>query len=139
MRWWLQWQGDVHVVGLYNAATMLAMTYAGVVFHAMETDYFPRLSGVSHAGKGLNLLVNRQINACILLLSPLLLGFMMALPWLIPLLFSQAFLPMMGMMRGCLVAMFFRIFTRPFGALSRARRGIGRAACGGRRYGLCAR
>ena len=36
---------------------------------------------------------------------------MMALPWLIPLLFSQAFLPMMGMMRGCLVAMFFRIFT----------------------------
>ena len=111
VRWWLQWQGDVHVVGLYNAATMLAMTYAGVVFHAMETDYFPRLSGVSHAGKGLNLLVNRQINACILLLSPLLLGFMMALPWLIPLLFSQAFLPMMGMMRGCLVAMFFRIFT----------------------------
>jgi len=98
VRWWLQWQGDVHVVGLYNAATMLAMTYAGVVFHAMETDYFPRLSGVSHAGKGLNLLVNRQINACILLLSPLLLGFMMALPWLIPLLFSQAFLPMMGMM-----------------------------------------
>lgn len=111
VRWWLQWQGDVHVVGLYNAATMLAMTYAGVVFHAMETDYFPRLSGVSHTGNGLNLLVNRQINACILLLSPLLLGFMMALPWLIPLLFSQAFLPMMGMMRGCLVAMFFRIFT----------------------------
>ena len=39
--------GDLDVVGLYNAGFMLTVTYAGMVFSAMETDYFPRLSAVN--------------------------------------------------------------------------------------------
>lgn len=48
-------------VGLYNAGYMMTMVYAGVVFSAMETDFFPRLSAVNGDTDQLNLVVNRQI------------------------------------------------------------------------------
>ena len=39
---------DLDTVGLYNAGFVMTVTYAGMVFSAMETDYFPRLSAVNN-------------------------------------------------------------------------------------------
>ena len=49
VRSYLNYVGSEAVVGLYNAAYMLVVTYAGMVFSAMETDYFPRLSAACQA------------------------------------------------------------------------------------------
>ena len=44
IRSFLNTSGDLAVVGLYNAGYMLTITYADMVFSAMGTDYYPRLS-----------------------------------------------------------------------------------------------
>ena len=44
IRSFMNTQGNLEMVGLYNVAYMMAVVYAGMVFSAMETDYFPRLS-----------------------------------------------------------------------------------------------
>lgn len=103
----------IETVGLYNAAVMMTMTYVGMVFSAMETDYFPRLSGVSHFGITFNTTVNRQIEVMVLLVAPLLVAFMIGLPILLPLLYSGKFSPALGMMQIVVFAMYFRALKLP--------------------------
>jgi len=110
--------GDLEAVGLYNAGYMMTMTYAGMVFQAMETDYFPRLSSIHGVGESLNLVVNRQIEVSLLLVSPLLVFFMVGAPILLPLLYSGKFMPMMGMMKITVLAMYFRAITLPIEYIS---------------------
>lgn len=105
--------GDLSIVGLYNAGYMMTMTYAGMVFQAMETDYFPRLSAVRGIGDEMNLVVNRQIEVSILLVSPLLVAFIVGAPLLLPLLYSGKFMPVIGMMKITLLAMYVRAITLP--------------------------
>lgn len=113
---------SLHVVGLFNAGYVMTMTYAGLVFSAMETDYFPRISGIPDTGAELNHSVNNQIEVTLLILSPLLVVFMTALPLLLPLLYSTKFVPVLGMMKLAVLAMYFRAVTLPieYVALSRA-------------------
>ena len=67
-------------MGLYNAGYMITLTYAGMVFSAMESDYFPRLSGVNQDIKATNETVNKQMEVSLLLLSPMLAALIMSLP-----------------------------------------------------------
>ncbi|MBR1469783.1 MAG: oligosaccharide flippase family protein [Prevotella sp.] len=108
-------------VGLYSAGYVMTMTYAGMVFSAMETEYFPRLSAIKGTGPQLNDIVNNQIEVCMLLLSPLLVAFMTFLPVLIPLLYSGKFLPVIGMMQVLVFAMFLRAVTLPISYLPLAK------------------
>src|SRR5574344_1449878 len=100
---------------------MMTITYVGMVFSAMETDYFPRLSSVSGVGETLNLTVNRQIEVSFLLVSPLLVFFIVFLPILLPLLYSGKFLPISGMMKVTILAMYFRAITLPIEYIPLAR------------------
>ncbi len=113
IRSYLNTAGELHTVGLYNAAYALTMTYAGMVFSAMESDYFPRLSGIRTLGQKLNLTVNHQIEVSFLLVSPMLVAFIIGLPVLLPLLFSGKFLPVLGMMRITVLAMYCRAISLP--------------------------
>lgn len=60
----------IEMVGYYNAAYMMSMTYVGMVFAAMETDFFPRLSGSANHCFTFNQTVSRQIEVMLLLVSP---------------------------------------------------------------------
>ena len=100
---------------------MVTMTYGGMVFHAMETDYFPRLSGLTDSKSTLNSVVNRQIEMCLMAISPLLIAMTTLLPWLLPLLFSDEFLPVVNMMRGSILAMYMRAMTLPLEYIALAR------------------
>ncbi|MDD6540697.1 MAG: oligosaccharide flippase family protein [Prevotella sp.] len=113
IRSFLNATGSLEAVGLYNSGYMMTMTYAGMVFSAMETDYFPRLSGISGVGPELNRMVNHQIEVSLLLVAPLLVFFMTFLPLLLPMLFSGRFMPIKGMMRITVLAMYFRAIALP--------------------------
>ena len=118
IRSYLNHTGDLEAVGLYNAGYMMTMTYAGMVFQAMETDYFPRLSSIHGLGSQLNLVVNRQIEVSLLLVSPLLVAFIVGAPILLPLLYSGRFLPVLGMMKLAILAMYIRAITLPIEYIS---------------------
>lgn len=112
------------IVGLYNAGYVMTVIYAGMVFSAMETDYFPRLSGVCKNVGGVSLLndtVNKQIEVSLLLVSPMLVAFMVGLPILLPMLYTGKFMPVLGMMQVTVLAMYMRAIKLPISYLPLAK------------------
>lgn len=105
--------GELSDVGLFNAGWTLAIVYAGLVFSAMEADYFPRLSSVKEMGMEQNDCVNKQLEINVLLIGPILTGMILALPVLIPLLYDHRFLDVLGMAQLAAVSMLFRAVYIP--------------------------
>lgn len=112
---------SLDTVGLYNAGYMITFTYAGMIFSAMETDFFPRLSAVNHDIESCNLIINRQIEVSVLLLSPMLVSFAVSLPVMLPVLFSNQFMPVIGMLQITIMAMFLRVVKLPVAYLTLAK------------------
>ncbi len=104
---------SVSLAGLYNAGYMITMTYSGMVFAAMETDYYPHLSAVSDDVRKISGAANRQIEVSMMMVAPMLVGLMVVMPMVIPLLFTSQFLPVVGMTQVALVAMYFRCVNLP--------------------------
>ena len=113
---------NLDFVGLYNAGYMLTVTYVGVVFSAMETDYFPRLSAVPHGdSEALGHTINRQIEVTLLLVAPMLAAFIVMLPLLVPLLFTKAFLPVVPMAQVAAFSMLLKSLSLPMAYTNLAR------------------
>ena len=121
IRAFLNVEGGLGDVGLYNVGFMITITYAGMVFSAMETDYFPRLSAVSKDIPKTNETVNKQMEVSLLLLSPMLVALIMLLPVLIPMLFSREFLSVVEMAQVAVLAMYFKVLTMPVAYITLAR------------------
>ena len=121
IRAFLNVEGSMDDVGFYNAAYMITITYAGMVFSAMETDYFPRLSAVHKDIEATNDTVNKQMEVSLLLLSPMLVALLMMLPVLIPMLFRSDFLPVVAMAQVAVLAMYFKVQTMPVAYITLAR------------------
>jgi len=121
IRSFLNVSGSLDAVGLYNAGYMITITYAGLVFAAMESDYYPRLSAVNHDVEATNLMVNKQAEVSILTMAPLLTALIILLPVLIPLLLSSRFLPIVAMTQIAALAMFFKAMTLPVAYITLAR------------------
>ena len=113
--------GDLDTVGFYNAGLMIAVTYSGMVFSAMETDYFPRLSAVGNDRKQMCDMVNRQIEVSLLIASPLLALLIVFMPVAIPLLFRQDFLPVISMAQIAVLSMYFKAISLPIAYLQLAK------------------
>lgn len=100
-------------IGLYKAGYGLMLTFAGIVFVAVEADYFPRLSSVNNDKVKMNQTINQQIDVCLMLVTPLLIAFILALPITIPLLYSGEFLSVVPMCTFASFYMFLRSIAVP--------------------------
>ena len=121
VRTWLGRVGGLEILGLYNAGYMMTMVYAGMVFSAMETDYFPRLSALKTLGPELNDKVNKQIEVSLLLVSPMLVAFVIGMPLFLPLLYSGRFMPVLEMTQVAALAMYLRAMKLPVAYIPLAR------------------
>lgn len=113
MRALLLRDGGMDVVGFYNCGYMLIVSYTSLVFLAVENDYYPRLSAVMHQRTLMNDAVNKQIEVCALLVSPVLVVFVLLMPFVVRLLFSAQFATAVGLSTCAVFYMFFRAFTLP--------------------------
>jgi len=84
--------GTLHDLGLYNAGLSIVDGYVGMVFTAMATDYFPRLSGIIHDDVKWKQLVNEQAQLVLIILSIVLVLLISTTPILIRILLSKEFL-----------------------------------------------
>lgn len=112
---------SLYAVGLYNAGYMMTMVYGGMVFSAMETDFFPRLSAVNNDQNRCNSMINRQIEVSLLIISPLLVLFSMGLPLIVTILFSSEFTPVVGMVQITVLALYLRVMKLPVAYLTLAK------------------
>ena len=113
--------GELADVGLYTSGYTLAVSYANLVFVAFEADYFPRLSASHHDPKRMNQTVNQQIEVGTLLMAPLLTFFVLAMPILVPLLFSSKFVDAVPMAICASFYIFFKALTLPTAYLALAK------------------
>jgi O-antigen/teichoic acid export membrane protein len=86
-------KGGVEQVGLYNAGWGVVGQYTAIIFAAMATDYFPRLSAVQSDNVQVRNLVNQQIDAALLIVTPLLILLIVAMPVVVRILYTPEFLP----------------------------------------------
>ena len=94
IRTYLNNVSDLETVGLYNTGYILTMTYAGLVFSAMES---------------------------LLLISPMLVAAQFAMPFVIPILFTTKFMPVVDMVRILLLAIYLRAIKLPIAYLPLAK------------------
>jgi len=112
---------DHHQVGLYKACYGLMVTYAGMVFVAIEADFFPRLSSVNHDYKRMNYVINQQIDVCVSLMTPLLILMVLCMPMVIRILWTREFMPVKAMADAAVFYMFFKSITTPIAYSSLAK------------------
>jgi O-antigen/teichoic acid export membrane protein len=100
--------GGVEQVGLYNAGFAIINTYVGLIFSAMSTDYYPRLSAVSHDNKLSNQTINQQAEIALLILAPIVIIFLIFINWVVILLYSNKFIAVNDMIYWAALGMFFK-------------------------------
>ncbi|MGN1255533.1 MAG: oligosaccharide flippase family protein [Bacteroidaceae bacterium] len=88
----IQLSGTLADVGYYRMGYGLMVGYAGMVFMALEADYYPRLSSVNHSLERFNRTINQQIDVCVLIVTPFLIPLIVLMPWIIRILFNGEFL-----------------------------------------------
>lgn len=84
--------GTLSDLGLYNAGMTIMNGYVGMVFTAISTDYFPRLSEKIDDGKYWHKIVNQQGELLVLILGPILAFMLASAPILVEILLSKEFL-----------------------------------------------
>lgn len=107
--------GNLDDVGLYSAGFQIIGTYVGLIFTAMGTDYFPRLTLVANDDFKSKTLVNQQGEMAILIIGPIVLLFIICINWLLFLLYSDKFVMINEMMRWAALGMFFKAASWPIG------------------------
>lgn len=107
-------------IAFYAAGFTLIVSYARLIFVAMDADYFPRLTAVIHNRREMNVTINRQINTLIVLMGPFLMMFCLALPLIIRILYTTEFLVIIPMVLCAAPYMFFKAIYTPIAYITLA-------------------
>lgn len=107
--------GGIEQVGYYVAGFMIINSYVDIVFNAMRTDYFPRLSAIANDTKEVNKIVSEQSMIGILIVGPLVVGFITFLPLIIRLLYSMEFLVILSFVSWAILGMLFKTLSWSMG------------------------
>ena len=100
-------------MGQYDAGFSLMISYAGLIFMALDSDYFPRLSSVNDDKLRMNDTINRQIDVCTLILTPMLILLVMFMPLVLQVLYKEEFLVATGMATLSVFYSFLRCISLP--------------------------
>lgn len=109
--------GGVEQVGLFIAGFAIINTYVGLVFTAMSTDYFPRLCSVAHSNELCKQSINQQAEIAVLILGPILMGFLVFIKWIVILLYSNKFVAIEEMILWAALGVFFKAASWSIGYL----------------------
>jgi O-antigen/teichoic acid export membrane protein len=109
--------GSLADVGLYSAGFALVNTYVGMIFSAMGTDYYPRLSAVAVDKVRANQLANQQMEMALLILGPILVLFLILVEVAIRVLYSSEFLGVAPMVQWSVLAIFLKAAVWSMGYL----------------------
>lgn len=108
VRIFIQRTGGIEQVGLFTAGFAILNTYVGLIFSAMGTDYFPRLSSISTDNSKCKIVINQQAEISLLFLAPMVLLFIILLKWIVVILYSSRFVPVNQMLLWAALGMFFK-------------------------------
>lgn len=97
--------GGVGQVGLYTAGFAILNSYVGLIFAAMSTEYYPRLSGVAKDNDKCSKTINQQVEMSLIIMTPMIITFILFIHWGLILLYSQKFTPVTEMLQWAALGM----------------------------------
>ena len=92
IRGYIQANGGVEQVGLYQAGFVIMTTYVGMVMNAIATDYYPRLAAINKDNQKCREAVSQQGEIGVMILAPMLTICLVFMPSVIEILYSDKFL-----------------------------------------------
>ncbi|EDP95480.1 O-antigen translocase [Kordia algicida OT-1] len=105
---YIRYIGGLDEVGYYTAGFLIINSYVGMVFNAMGTDYFPRLSAIHTDNSKVQVAVRNQATIAILLITPIITTFFIAAPLVIKILYTKEFLVILGLISWGVLGMAFK-------------------------------
>ena len=111
LRGYIRSIGGVEEVGLYQAGFVIMSSYVGLIFNAMTTDYYPRLSAVSKDNVECAKTVNQQGEVAALIMAPLLIICLVFMPLVIRIIYSDRFLPANDYILWSVMGMMFKMMS----------------------------
>lgn len=104
-------------LGHFHAAWTISVTYAGFIFQAMGTDYFPRLAACGTDNERRNRTVGEQAEVLLLLAAPILLAILTLAPWVVKLAYSAEFAESAGLLRWQVLGDLLKLAGWPIGLI----------------------
>jgi O-antigen/teichoic acid export membrane protein len=101
------------ILGFYEVSSVILLTYVGLVFNAMGTDFYPRLVAIQNDDNRVNQIVNDQIEIGLLLVTPLLSLLYLFAPFLIEILYTNEFSAVTLIFNGALFAVIIKAVIWP--------------------------
>ena len=108
---------SISVVGLYKAGYQLSITYTGMIFTAVSSDFFPRLSAVNKILYDRNEMILRQIKVLLCITTPLVVLFIVLVPYILPILFDDTFNPICRMVQIASLSIIVKSVSMPLNYL----------------------
>ena len=96
-------------VGLYQAASTIAVTYLSFLTTSMGQDYYPRLAASKHSPEATVDIINERHRILLLLGVPVILLALTLLPYLIPLVYTRRFEPAVSILNWQLIGDILRL------------------------------
>lgn len=100
--------GSFEELGLFTAGFAILNTYVGIIFKAMSTDYFPRLSSIIDDLDKRNKFVNQQSEVTLLLLTPIMVFFAIFIRYIIKILYSDEFIGAENMLQYSVIGIYLK-------------------------------
>lgn len=107
--------------GYYQAAAAVTGSLPGVIFSAANSDFYPRVAAAKDEDEA-RLITEKQIQASLLLATPILMGLLTMGPLVIHLLYTQGFEPAVPLLDWFVWAIFLNLLGWPLGFWVVARR-----------------
>lgn len=108
-------KGGETEAGFYAAGMVILNTYVGLIFNAMSTDYYPRLASICDDLQKIVKAVFEQAFIAILVITPIVIGFIAFAPLFITILYSGEFEPTVALVRWGIVGMVFKAVSWSMG------------------------
>lgn len=101
------------IVGFFEVSSVISISYVGLIFNAMGTDFYPRITAIQNDNSKVKELVNDQIEMGLLLVTPAIIFLYFCGPIIIELLYSNHFLGVLLIFKAALFAIIIKAIIWP--------------------------
>jgi PST family polysaccharide transporter len=124
LRAFISHTSSTEMVGLFQAGATVVSGYFGIVFTALSTDYYPRISAINSDNAKLSEEFNRQSEVSLLLVGPLVVLFTFSMDFFVRLLYSKEFMPITGYLEYAVLGNLLIVVSNAFGMILLAKQAV---------------
>lgn len=113
LRLYIKDTGSLSDLGYFTAAFAVSEGYLSIVFTAIVSDFYPRLSAINKDNRAMQSIINQQGEMLILIVSPLLVLMILTSPRILKILYSPEFIAAAQLLQWYMLGMYVKATAVP--------------------------